>query len=49
MDFMVACFQALPEHLHVQPVTSPCEVIIGRLEAEADEMWSFVKQKTNRQ
>jgi insertion element IS1 protein InsB len=49
MDFMVARFQALPDHLHVQPVASPCNVIMGRFEAEADEMWSFVKQKTNRQ
>src|SRR4029434_1585145 len=49
MDCMVARFQALPDHLHVQPVASPCEVIMGRLEAEADEMWSFVKQKPNRQ
>jgi len=49
MDFMVARFQALPDHLHVQLIASPCDVIMGRLEAEADEMWSFVKQKTNRQ
>ena len=49
MDFMVARFQALPDHLHGQPVASPCDVIMGCLEAEADEMWSFVKQKTNRQ
>jgi IS1 family transposase len=49
MDFMVARFQALPDHLHVQPVASPGDVSMGRLEAEADEMWSFVKQKTNRQ
>jgi IS1 family transposase/transposase-like protein len=49
MDFMVARFQALPNHLHVQPIASPYAVIMGRLEAEADEMWSFVKQKTNRQ
>jgi hypothetical protein len=49
MDFIVALFQALPDHLHVQPVASPGDVIMGRLEAEADEMWSFVKQKTNRQ
>ena len=49
MDFMVARFQAVPDHLHVPPVASPCEVTMGRLEAEADEMWSFVEQKTNRQ
>jgi insertion element IS1 protein InsB len=49
MDFMVARFQALPDHLHVQPVASPCDVSMGHLEAEAVEMWSFVKQKTNKQ
>jgi len=49
MDFMITRFKALPDHLHVQPVTSPREVIIGRLDVEADEMWSFVKQKANKQ
>jgi insertion element IS1 protein InsB len=49
MDFMVTCFEALPDHLHVQPVASPRDVIIGRLEVEADEMCSFVKQKANKQ
>jgi insertion element IS1 protein InsB len=49
MDFMVARLKAWPEHLHVQPVASPCDVIMGRLEAEADEMWSVVQQTTNRQ
>jgi insertion element IS1 protein InsB len=49
MGFMVARFAALPDHLHGQPVASPREVIIGRLEVEADEMWSFVKQKANKQ
>jgi insertion element IS1 protein InsB len=49
MGFMVARFAALPDPLHVQPVASPREVIIGRLEVEADEMWSFVKQKANKQ
>ena len=48
MDFMGARFQALPDHLHVQPVASPCDVIMGHLEAEAEEMWSCVKQKTKR-
>jgi insertion element IS1 protein InsB len=47
-DFMVACFQALSDHLPVQPVTSPCDVLMGHLEAEADELWRFVQQKTNR-
>jgi IS1 family transposase len=49
MDFMVTRFKALPDHLHVQPVTSPRDVIIGPLEVEADEMWSFVKKKANKQ
>jgi len=49
MDFMAARFAALPDHLHVQPVASPRDVLIGRLEVEADEMWSFVKQKANKQ
>lgn len=49
MDFMVARFEALPDHLHVQPVAASHDVIMGRLEVEADEIWSFGKQKTNKQ
>lgn len=48
MNCIVTCFEALPDHRHVQPVASPHDVIIGRLEVEADEMWSFVKQKANK-
>src|SRR5215470_8227985 len=48
MGFIVARFAALPDHLHVLPVAAPREVIIGRLEVEADEMWSFVAQKANK-
>jgi IS1 family transposase len=48
MDFMVARFEALPDHLHVQPIVSPQDVILGCLEVEADEMSSFVKQKANK-
>jgi insertion element IS1 protein InsB len=47
MDFMVARFAAVPEHLHVQPVTVSRDVLIGCLEVEADELWSFVQKKTN--
>jgi hypothetical protein len=36
--FMAARFAALPDHLHMRPVAAPREVIIGRLEVEADEM-----------
>jgi len=49
MDFMVTCFEALPEHLHVQPIASSREVLIGCLEVEADELCSFVAKKANKQ
>jgi IS1 family transposase len=49
MDFMIACFAALPEHLHIQPVASSREVLLGCLEVEADELWSFVQKKANGQ
>ena len=49
MNFIVTCFKALPDHLNVHPLASPRDVIIGRLEVEADEMWSFVKQRANKQ
>src|SRR5215475_9429219 len=48
MGFLVARFAALPDHLHVLPVTAPRAVIIGRLEVEADERWSFVAKKANK-
>jgi len=47
MDFLVARFEAVPDHLHVQSVTASRDVLIGRLEVEADELWSFVQKKTN--
>jgi insertion element IS1 protein InsB len=47
--FMVECFAACPDHLHAQSPTHPREVLISRLEAEADEMWSFVQKKANKQ
>jgi insertion element IS1 protein InsB len=49
MGFMVARFAVLPDHLHVLPVVGPREVVIGRLEVEADERWSFVKRQANKQ
>jgi insertion element IS1 protein InsB len=49
MDFVSARFTALPGHLYVQPATSPCAVIIQRLDVEADEMCSFVEKKANKQ
>src|SRR5712691_8870985 len=49
LGFLVQCFEALPDHLHVQPVTCKQNVMIQRLEVEADEMASFVQKKANKQ
>jgi insertion element IS1 protein InsB len=49
LGFIVNCFEALPDHLHVQPITSNADVMIQRLEVEADEMASFVQKKANKQ
>ena len=49
LHFMVECFAACPNHLHVQRLAGPTEVIIQQLEAEADEMWSFVGKRANKQ
>ena len=49
LHFMVDCFAACPDHLHVQLPSYPSTVLLHRLEAEADEMWSFVEKKANKQ
>jgi hypothetical protein len=49
LHFMVERFAACPEPLHVQLPVSPTDVVIRQLEAEADEMWSFVQKKANKQ
>jgi insertion element IS1 protein InsB len=49
LGFLVQCFEALPDHLNVQPITCIQDVTIQRLEVEADEMSSFVKKKANKQ
>ena len=46
-DFVVARFAAVPEPLHGQPIAASCAVLIGCLEVEADELWSFVQKKAN--
>ena len=45
LHFMVERFAACPEHLHVQLPASPTDVVLRRLESEADEMWSFVRRR----
>jgi len=49
VGFLVQCFEALPDHLHVHPVSCTHNVLIQRLEVEADEMASFVQKKANKQ
>jgi IS1 family transposase len=48
LGFIVTCFEALPDHLNVQPVSCGHDVMIQRLEVEADEMSSFVQKKANK-
>jgi insertion element IS1 protein InsB len=46
---MVMRFATAPDHLYVQPTAGAQKVILHRLEAEVDELWSFVGKKANRQ
>jgi insertion element IS1 protein InsB len=47
--FLVTCFAAFSDHRHGQPVASPRDGILGRLEVAGDELGSYVKQKANKQ
>jgi insertion element IS1 protein InsB len=49
LQFMVERFQAAPEPLYVESLGGTPTVILQRLEAELDELWSFVGKKANRQ
>jgi insertion element IS1 protein InsB len=49
VGFLVQCFETLPNHLNVQPISRTQDVVIQRLEVEADEMQSFVKKKEYKQ
>jgi insertion element IS1 protein InsB len=49
LGFLVQCVEALPDHLHVQPITCHGNVMLQRLEVEADEMASFVQRKAHKQ
>jgi insertion element IS1 protein InsB len=49
LGFIVTCFGALPDHLNITPVSCNQDVVIQRLEVEAEEMASFVQKKANKQ
>jgi insertion element IS1 protein InsB len=49
LGFLVQCFEALPDHLHAQPLTGHGDVMIQPLAVEADQIASFVRKKANTQ
>ena len=49
LGFVVECYEAAPEHLNVQLPQCPDNVLIRCLDAEVDELWSFVGKKSNPQ
>ena len=49
LGVLVQCFAPLPAHLHVQLVSCTHEVLMQRLEVEADELAGFVQKKANKQ
>jgi transposase-like protein len=49
LGLLVQCVEALPDHLHVEPLTCHQNVMFERLAVEADEMSSFVRKKANKQ
>lgn len=49
LSFIVSIYDTLPDDLNVKFVNSENGVIIKCLEAEVDEMWSFVGNKKNKQ
>ena len=46
---MVECFPVCPDDLHVPLPPRPTAVRLSRLEAEADERWSVVQKKADKQ
>jgi insertion element IS1 protein InsB len=49
MDFLVARCAAVPADLPLPPVSSSREVLLGCLDAEAEELWSFVQKQATPQ
>jgi len=49
LRFIAEVYEQLPDDLYVQPTRPEGSVQLLRLEAEADELWSFVGNKANKQ
>ena len=49
MALRVERYEAVPVHLNVQIPSGREPLLVGHLEVEADELWSFVGKKANPQ
>ena len=49
LDFMVSEHEQLPEDLNYHTSVETDKLLIGSIESEIDEMWSFVGNKKNKQ
>lgn len=49
LGFIVELYEQLPDDLYVEPASPDRRIQLLRLEAQADELWSFVGRKTNKQ
>jgi len=49
LQFIALVYEQLPDDLYVRPDSPDGSVQLLRLEAEADELWSFVGKKANKQ
>jgi len=49
MGFLVECYEGAPAHLNVEHRQGPDPLLVGHVEVEVDELWSFVGKKANPQ
>ena len=49
LQFIAEVYEQSPDDLYVHPTRHDGSVQLLRLEAEADELWSFVGKKSNKQ
>lgn len=49
LQFIAALYERLPDDLCVAPASLPRRVRLLRLEAELDELWSFVRRRADKQ
>lgn len=49
LQFIAEIYDQLPAHLNASLIENSKDVVIQRLECEADELWSFVGKRSNKQ